>query len=393
MNYLVIPCVEFPNTVNFNEQHRYVAETFWKQNIAKISDVTLIPYWRNEEVVYVGFITVQEWMDTENAYNFIKKLDNSNKEARIVYDVDDWWVIQLNTINQGNFTVENYTMYFTYVSDFEEFEEEIIVPVIAREIGDYSCAFCNSGTSGPFSLCNNIDCKQYMLPFGDDDFTNAELYFCNTCLTSKPGPYNLCQNKCCSEYVDNKVTLDFLNEDYDLLLADNAVDLDFLNEEDNDDTAPPTLLQVDSKYSCSLCKRPTGSMYSVCRNPDCEWFSLSIYKIVENSLNKDKVVWRQTSPKNVCFDDLPVEIESPLSYHAFDEWDDFSENFCDDTPEFPEEMYECGVCHHKKRNMFSVCWNALCERYGKNVDEIYPENAFNLDTKFVTFRETNKIIE
>ena len=391
MNYLVIPCVEFPNTVNFNEQHHYVAQTFLKQNIAKISDVTLIPYWRNEEVVYVGFITVQEWMDTENAYNFIKKLGNSGKEARIVYDVDYWWVIQLNTVNEGNFTVENYTMYFTYASDFDEFEDKHTIPLLKREIGDYSCAYCNTGTSGPFSLCYNIDCKEYMLPFGDYDFANAEKYFCNVCLISKPGPYNLCQNQCCSEYVDNKVTLDFFNEDNnDLQVFDNVVNLDFLNEEDNGNYIP-SLNTVDSKYTCGLCQRPSGSMYSVCRNPDCEWFLQSIYKIVENGLNKD--VWRQTSPKNVCFDDLPVEIASPLSYNAFDEWDDFSENFCyDDIPDFPEEMYECGLCNHKKRNMFSVCWNALCEKYGKNVDEIYPENAFNFDTKFVTFRETNKII-
>ena len=74
MNYLIVPCVEFPSYVTYEEQPRYIADIFLKQNLAKISDVTLIPYWRNGVVVYVGFITILEWLDTENSYNFIKKL-------------------------------------------------------------------------------------------------------------------------------------------------------------------------------------------------------------------------------------------------------------------------------------------------------------------------------
>ena len=125
MNYLMIPCVEFPIDVAYEDQPRYVANTFLKQNIAKINDITLIPYWRNGVVVYVGFITILEWFDTENSYNFIQKLKNPSKETRMVYDDDDWWVIQLNTGDECNFAVENYTVYFSYPTDFEIEDVEV----------------------------------------------------------------------------------------------------------------------------------------------------------------------------------------------------------------------------------------------------------------------------
>ena len=63
-----------------------------------------------------------------------------------------------------------------------------------------------------------------------------------------------------------------------------------------------------------------------------------------------------------------------------------------------EEKYECGLCCEPKRNMFSVCWNVMCERYGKNLNEVYPDKInfdnfdnFNFDTRNVTFRKSNKI--
>ena len=183
MNYLMIPCVEFPSYVAYEDQPHYVANTFLKQNIAKINDITLIPYWRNGVVVYVGFITILEWFDTENSYNFIQKLKNPSKETRMVYDDDDWWVIQLNTGDECNFAVENYTVYFSYPTDFEledvedveevEVEEVVIpMPVLEREPGIWSCAVCHTGESGPFSLCYNIDCSEFTKTLNDFPVTD-----------------------------------------------------------------------------------------------------------------------------------------------------------------------------------------------------------------------------
>jgi hypothetical protein len=379
MNCLIIPCVEFPSYVTYEEQPRYVANIFWKQNIAKINDITLIPYWRNGVVVYVGFITILEWLDTENSYNFIKKLNDPSREARIIYDDDDWWVIQLNTGNESNFAVENYTVYFSYPTDFEleneeedfkveeveveevkveeEVKEEIILkPVIERAHGEYSCAVCHTGESGPFSLCYNIDCSEFMKNIKDYSDTTP------------------------------------------VFIPMNVLDLEYDSSDDL-----PVLVQSSGEWTCSECKEYTGSMYSVCRNQNCNWFNMTLLQIVNQNNNEQ---WRPINPeKTVCFDDVPPNVIPPMSWLKDDDMDfdmdmnfdmDFNTDTDTDIPvlEF-ENTHECGHCYKPKRNTFSVCWNVMCERYGKNIDEAHPNtfdfDNFNFDTRNVTFRKSNNI--
>ena len=373
MNYLMIPCVEFPVDVTYEDQPRYVANTFLKQNIAKINDITLIPYWRNGVVVYVGFITILEWFDTENSYNFIQKLKNPSKETRMVYDDDDWWVIQLNTGDECNFAVENYAVYFSYPTDFEDVEEDveevevedeveevevkveeveyIHMPVLERERGIWSCAVCHTGESGPFSLCYNIDCSEFTKTLNDFPVINE---FPVTC----------------QEFIPMG------------LLDDSGVNIDFL---DDDTDELPVLERSQGQWTCSKCKEYTGSMYSSCKNENCDWFKMGLLEIVTNFKNEDQ-------EKTVCFDDVPPNVIPPMSWLNDDEMDK-------DIPELDfEEKYECGHCCEPKRNMFSVCWNVMCERYGKNLNEVYPDKInfdnfdnFNFDTRNVTFRKSNKI--
>ena len=362
MNYLMIPCVEFPVDVTYEDQPRYVANTFLKQNLAKISDVTLIPYWRNGVVVYVGFITILEWFDTENSYNFIQKLNNPSKETRMVYDDDDWWVIQLNTGDECNFAVENYTVYFSYPTDFElediediedveveeveEVEVEVVIPmpVLQRERGIWSCAVCHTGESGPFSLCYNIDCSEFTKTLNDFPVIN-----------------------------------EFPVTDQEFIPMD-------LLEDDDDTDELPVLERSHGQWTCSKCKEYTGSMYSSCKNENCDWFKMGLLEIVTN-FNQEKTV---------CFDDVPPNVIPPMSWLNDDEMDLDSDWDIMDIPalEF-EENYECGYCCEPKRNMFSVCWNVMCERYGKNLNEVYPDKInfdnFNFDTRNVTFRKSNNI--
>ena len=358
MNYLMIPCVEFPSYVAYEDQPHYVANTFLKQNIAKINDITLIPYWRNGVVVYVGFITILEWLDTENSYNFIQKLKNPSKETRMVYDDDDWWVIQLNTGDECNFAVENYTVYFSYPTDFEEVEEEVEVeevdvkveeveyihmPVLERAPGIWSCAVCHTGESGPFSLCYNIDCSEFMKTLNDFPVINEF-----------PVTYQ------------------------------EFIPMGLLDDDDDTDELP-VLERSQGQWTCSMCKEYTGSMYSSCKNENCDWFKMGLLEIVTNFKNEDQ-------EKTVCFDDVPPNVIPPMSWLNDDT----------DIPELEfEEKYECGLCCEPKRNMFSVCWNVMCERYGKNLNEVYPDKInfdnfdnfdnFNFDTRNVTFRKSNNI--
>ena len=106
INSLMIPCVESQYT------QEYIANVFWRQHIAKVSSITLIPYLKNGEIYNIAYITIYNWCDSEAAYNFIHRVQNPYKEARIVHHDDNWWPIQLNTHNNGDIKVGTYTVDF-----------------------------------------------------------------------------------------------------------------------------------------------------------------------------------------------------------------------------------------------------------------------------------------
>ena len=101
---LIINCVELQYS------HHYIADVFWYKNIAQVSSVTLIPYLKNGKVFNIAYITIGQW--SELSYNFIQRLKNPNKETRFVYNDDNWWPIKINTHNNGDIVVGNYTIEF-----------------------------------------------------------------------------------------------------------------------------------------------------------------------------------------------------------------------------------------------------------------------------------------
>ena len=104
VNNLIINCVELQYS------HHYIADVFWHKDIAHVSKVTLIPYLKNGKVFNLAYITIGQWSD--QAYNFIQRLKNPNNEARFVYNDDNWWSIKINTHNNGDIVVANYTIQF-----------------------------------------------------------------------------------------------------------------------------------------------------------------------------------------------------------------------------------------------------------------------------------------
>lgn len=103
---LMIPCIESQYT------QEYIANVFWKQHIAKVSSITLIPYIKNCEIFSIAYINIASWCDSEAAYNFIQRLKNQDRETRIVHDDDNWWLVELNTHNNGDINVGSYTVTF-----------------------------------------------------------------------------------------------------------------------------------------------------------------------------------------------------------------------------------------------------------------------------------------
>lgn len=104
--------------------HNFIADLFWRQNIAKVSLVTLVPYLKNEEVFYIAYITIGEWFNNIIAYNFMEKLMKEEGEARLIYEDENWWPVQINRHNDGTITVGAYTVQFTN-NYFDRYEQEV----------------------------------------------------------------------------------------------------------------------------------------------------------------------------------------------------------------------------------------------------------------------------
>ncbi len=72
----------------------FIAFVFEKNQIAQVSRVAIEYNKKNKK--YSAFVGIQSWNDTESAYNFITRLKNPCKEARMVYSDDQWWVVEIN---------------------------------------------------------------------------------------------------------------------------------------------------------------------------------------------------------------------------------------------------------------------------------------------------------
>ena len=62
--------------------------------ICKVRKICVMPDFRRNQLCYVAFIEVGEWFDCEAAYNMIKRIKTPLKEARIVYEDDNWWAVE-----------------------------------------------------------------------------------------------------------------------------------------------------------------------------------------------------------------------------------------------------------------------------------------------------------
>lgn len=84
---ICIPCVD--NAIDV----QIIYKTFANLQIAKIKKIHVIPYNNNNKLSIV--IHIDHWYDTEVAYNFIQRLKDPSKEARIMYKNHDelWWPV------------------------------------------------------------------------------------------------------------------------------------------------------------------------------------------------------------------------------------------------------------------------------------------------------------
>jgi len=149
------------NCVESQYSQEYIANVFWRQNIAKVSTITLIPYLNNSKICRIAYINIAQWCDSEAAYNFIQRLKDSSKEARIVHNDDEWWPVQINTHNNGEIYVGFYTIAFpsSYFVRSEPVED------------DESTTPCSEVDEEEY---DNFDPEHPIQGLGEDRYTVAE---------------------------------------------------------------------------------------------------------------------------------------------------------------------------------------------------------------------------
>jgi hypothetical protein len=78
----------------------YIIDVFYLNDIATVSKVTLIPHASPSK--YIGetyrhaFIDINNWHETEDAYDFIQRLHRADKETRFSHTCDSWWLVKIN---------------------------------------------------------------------------------------------------------------------------------------------------------------------------------------------------------------------------------------------------------------------------------------------------------
>ena len=79
---------------------------------------------KRNQLSYTAYIEVAEWCDRETAYNLIQKIKDPRKEARIVYEDDNWWAVEEYAEDELCFTSNpDYMPWTTVFEELEELEE------------------------------------------------------------------------------------------------------------------------------------------------------------------------------------------------------------------------------------------------------------------------------
>lgn len=167
---IYIPHVEKKYTAEF------IAEVFLKNGIAKVSRVAIETYKNNINTdldkYKQAYVEIESWCETETAYNFIQRLKTPFLEARLVYEDDFWWSVEINNFPEklsSNYYNDNILTIFKDTSSHEcdthdEFCDELsVTPLTDLPSKDYK------RISILESMLLEINCVKHMKPADDSD--------------------------------------------------------------------------------------------------------------------------------------------------------------------------------------------------------------------------------
>jgi hypothetical protein len=112
----------------------FIADVFDRNGIAQVGRVLLEPNKNHLDKYNRVYIGINSWHDTESAFNFIARLRNPNREARLVYSDDNWWPVYINT--KPNKLLSNNRVLTIFEEKYMDFchDELSVIPVVKDEL-------------------------------------------------------------------------------------------------------------------------------------------------------------------------------------------------------------------------------------------------------------------
>jgi hypothetical protein len=102
-----------------------IARDLWTHGITQVSMITIMPYLLNNEELFLAYIDVTVWADSERAYDIIQHLRQQDKIDIVVNNRK--WTIKPNTHNNGVLMVFGFTTPIPAAFYVEE-DDEVLMP-------------------------------------------------------------------------------------------------------------------------------------------------------------------------------------------------------------------------------------------------------------------------
>ena len=102
----------------------YIANYFWKNEIAKVSSVTILPYILDGIISNIAYIEIDNYCESESAAEFIRNITGvvPYMVAHAEPEEENIWILEHNTHNDGVLCVGNFTTMFS--QDFFEVKDK-----------------------------------------------------------------------------------------------------------------------------------------------------------------------------------------------------------------------------------------------------------------------------
>lgn len=119
---------------------KLIADIFDRNGIAQVSRVYIEHY---NNINNRAYIEIKYWKDTEVAYHFIERLRNPNREARLVYNDDNWWPVIISNFKSST---EDYEFSQRQYRNKSMYKREHLLQELdetAEEFNGYLCKMYN----------------------------------------------------------------------------------------------------------------------------------------------------------------------------------------------------------------------------------------------------------